>query len=74
MPVGCRYSARIVGWRIHAGTAVSRSDRTVSGTNGAHYLTLLGLQSRFGDILLIFRIVYPQNGTAALKGLIQSPF
>ena len=32
-------------------------------------LTLLGLQSRFGDNSLGFRLVCPQIGTAVLKGL-----
>ena len=32
-------------------------------------LTLLEPQSRFGDKLVKFRIVCPQNGTAVLKGL-----
>ena len=32
-------------------------------------LTLLGPQSRFGDKLLRIWVIYPQNGTAVLKGL-----
>ena len=32
-------------------------------------LTLLEPQSRFGDKPLKFQVVYPQNGTAILKGL-----
>ena len=32
-------------------------------------LTLLGLQSRFGDKLLRIWLVYPHNGTAAVEGL-----
>ena len=30
-------------------------------------------QSAFGDELLKFQVVCPQNGTAVLKGLIRSP-
>ena len=32
-------------------------------------LTLLGLQSDFGDRSVKFQVVCPQNGTAVLKGL-----
>ena len=32
-------------------------------------LTLLELQSSYGDISLKIQVVYPQNGTAVLKGL-----
>ena len=32
-------------------------------------LTLIGLESRFGDKLLRIRVLCPQNGTAVLKGL-----
>ena len=32
-------------------------------------LTLQGLQSRFGDKASKLQAVYPQNGTAVLKGL-----
>ena len=32
-------------------------------------LTLLGLQSRFGDKPVKFGVICPQNGTAVLKGL-----
>ena len=32
-------------------------------------VTLLGLQSHCGDKPLKFQLVYPQNGTAVLKGL-----
>ena len=32
-------------------------------------LTLLGAQPRFGDKLLIIRVIPPTNGTAVLKGL-----
>ena len=41
-----------------------------SGFGGPRWrLTLLKLQSRFGDNPLNFRVVCPQNGTAVLKGL-----
>ena len=36
---------------------------------GTH-VTLLELQYRFGDNPLKFQVVYPQNGTSVLKGLI----
>ena len=36
-------------------------------------LTLLKLQSRFGDTLLGIRVICRQNGTAVLKGLITAP-
>ena len=38
-----------------------------------HLLTLLGPQSRFGDKLLVIRVVCPQNGTAVLKALTPGP-
>ena len=58
--------------RDEAGVGTSR-DRRDTGANkqerqtGMATLTLLGLQSRFGDKLLRIRLVCPQNGTAVLK-------
>ena len=36
-------------------------------------LTLVGLQSRFGDESLVIRLVCPQIGTAVLKGIRVQP-
>ena len=63
---------------IQAGTGYYKHDEHIlrSSTMDVHpnfseapHLTLLGLQSRYGDKLLWIWVVCPQNGTAVLKGL-----
>ena len=67
MPVGCRYSAGVIGWRIPALRHYLYDLRdTPTTAYQVHVITLLELQSHCGDNQVKFQVVCPQNGTVVL--------
>ena len=54
---------------LAASTECTRYQRNYRMISLGSILTLLEPQFRFGDKPLKFQVVYPQNGTAVLKGL-----